>query len=200
LLLPILEKIINRALRYDPAALSKLASIKNQIIEVNCEDWRMKFYIVCESNGLHFEKKQSGTATTVITGTLNHFLHIFMKGANTKTLFDYPIDIAGSTHSMEVLRDIFKNLDLDLEERLSHFLGDALAHQIFYHAKKTKCVVENTSEKLFSQTKEYIHCESRNVVTKKQAEKFYSDVAKLRDDVDRLEARLSGYGQRHHCH
>ncbi|GEM_PF-4168138 len=191
LFLPILEKIINRALRYDPSALSKLSTIKNQIIEVNCEDWRMRFFILCESDGLHFEKKISNAATTVVTGTLNNFLHIFIKGADTKTVFEHPIDIQGSTHTVEVLRDIFKNLDMDLEERLSHFLGDALAHQIFYHAKKTKNGVKNAGEKLFEQTKEYIHCESRNVVTKKQAEKFYSDIAKLRDDVERIEAKIN---------
>ena len=191
LFLPILEKIINRALRYDPAALSKLAAIKNQIIEVSCEDWKIRFFILCESDGLHFEKKISGAATTIITGSLNNFLHIFMKGADTKTVFEYPIDIQGSTHTVEVLRDIFKNIDIDLEERLSHFLGDALAHQLFYHAKKTRKAVANAGDKLFEQTKEYIHCESRHVVTKKQAEKFYSEIAKLRDDVERIEVKIN---------
>lgn len=189
--LSILEKIIHRALRYDSSATSKLAKIKNQIIEVHCEDWRMRFFILCESDGLHFEKTISGAATTVITGTLNNFLHIFMKGADTKTVFEHPIDIQGSTHTVEVLRDIFKNIDIDLEERLSHFLGDALAHQIFYHAKKATRMVTNTGEKIVQQSKEYIHCESRNVVTKKQAEKFYNDIAKLRDDAERLEAKIN---------
>lgn len=193
LFLPILEKIINRALRYDPVALSKLSEIKNQIIEVNCEDWRIRFFIICESSGLHFEKKSPGIPNTIIKGTLNHFLHLFAKGANTKSLFEYPVDITGSTHTVTVLRDIFKNIDLDLEEKLSHFLGDALAHQIFYHGKKTKEILVNTSEKLLQQSKEYIHCEARNLITKKQAEKFYWDIAKLRDDTARLEAQITDH-------
>jgi ubiquinone biosynthesis protein UbiJ len=191
LLLPILEKTINHALRYDPVALSKLADIKNQIIEIHCEDWRMRFFIVCESNGLHFEKKSPGTPNTTIQGTLNHFLHLFLKGANTKTLFEYPVDVDGNTKNMEVLRDIFKNLDLDLAEKLSYFLGDALAHQIFHHGQKTKDKLADAGKTLFQQSKEYIHCETRNVVTQKQAEQFYFDIAKLRDDTARLEARIA---------
>lgn len=191
LLLPTLEKIINRALRYDAGALAKLASIRNQIIEVNCQDWRIKFFIICESDGLHFEKKISGKPNTCIDGTLSHFLHIFIKGANTPTLFEYPIDITGSTHNIEVLRDIFKHLDLDIEERLSHFLGDSLAHKLFFHTKKTAKAISHAGETLLQQSKEYIHCEARNLVTRKQAEQFYTDITTLRNDADRLEAILN---------
>ncbi|MCX7125157.1 MAG: SCP2 sterol-binding domain-containing protein [Gammaproteobacteria bacterium] len=190
LLLPSLEKIINLALKSDPDALAKIGELENQLIKIDCTDWNMVFYIVPDNNGLQFHKKYSGEVNTEIKGTLNNFLHIFIKGADTKTLFQYPIDISGNTHNIEVLRNTFKNLDLDLEEKLSHFVGDSIAHKLFFHIKETKKTLENSSDKLFEQLKEYIHFEAKNLVSKKQAEKFYADVAKLRDDVDRLEARL----------
>lgn len=190
LLLPSLEKIINLALKSDPDALAKIGELENQLIKIDCTDWNMVFYIAPDNNGLQFHKKYSGEVNTEIKGTLNNFLHIFIKGADTKTLFQYPIDISGNTHNIEVLRNTFKNLDLDLEEKLSHFVGDSIAHKLFFHIKETKKTLENSSDKLFEQLKEYIHFEAKNLVSKKQAEKFYADVAKLRDDVDRLEARL----------
>src|SRR3990167_8821839 len=111
--LPTIEIIINRALKCDPDALAKIASLKNQVITVNCEDWNMIFYIIPDSQGLQFHKKYSGDANTIICGTLNNFLNIFMKGADTKTLFQHPIKVAGNTHNVEVLRDAFKNIDID---------------------------------------------------------------------------------------
>ncbi|OGT41815.1 MAG: hypothetical protein A3F13_07730 [Gammaproteobacteria bacterium RIFCSPHIGHO2_12_FULL_40_19] len=190
LLLPTLEIIINRALKCDPDALTKIASLKNQVIEVNCEDWNMIFYIIPDSQGLQFHKKYSGEVNTTIRGTLNHFLHIFVKGADTKTLFQYPIDINGNTHNVEVLRDAFKNIDIDWEERLSHYLGDAIAHKVCFHFKKAKKMLEKSAENVVDQTKEFIHFEARNLVSNKQAEKLYADIATLRDDVDRIEARI----------
>ncbi len=190
LLLPTLEIIINRALRCDPDALAKIASLKNQVIEVSCEDWNMVFYIIPDAQGLQFHKKYSGKVDTTLHGTLNHFLHIFVKGADTKTLFEYPIDIHGNTHTIEVLRDAFKNIDIDWEERLSHHLGDVIAHKICFHFKKSKKTLEKSIENVVDQTKEFIHFEARNLVSNKQAEQFYADIATLRDDVERMEARM----------
>ncbi|MCX7121560.1 MAG: SCP2 sterol-binding domain-containing protein [Gammaproteobacteria bacterium] len=190
LLLPALEKIINTALKNDPDALEKISSLENQLIKINCSDWNMIFYIAANDNGLLFYKKHSGAVNTEITGTLNNFLHIFIKGADTKTLFQHPIDISGNTHNIEVLRAAFKNIDLDLEEKLSHFVGDTLAHKLFFHLKETRKTFKRSSGELTVQAKEYIHFEAKNLVSKKQAEKFYADVARLRDDVDRMEAIL----------
>ena len=189
LLLPALETIINRALKCDPDALAKLSPIKNQVIKIHCTDWKFRFFIVIDSNGLQFHKKYFSQENTLIESTGNNFLHIFIKGADTKTLFDYPMTISGNTHNLEVLRDAFKNLDLDLEEKLSQIVGDVAAHKLFSHAKNAKNSVCETSEKLTDQIKEYIYFEAKHFPTRKQVEGFYQDIAKLRDDVERLEAK-----------
>lgn len=190
LLLSTLESIINRALQSDPSALAKISAIKNQTVEIHCIDWKIKFTIICGARELSFEKKYLGEINTIVSGTLNNFLSIFVKGGDTTAVFQYPIDISGNTHNIEVLRDAFKNIDLDWEEKLSHFLGDTVAHKICFHALTAKKTLENTAEKLSTQAKEYIHFEGKNLPTKKQVEKFYLDVATLRDDVDRTAARV----------
>lgn len=191
LLLSTLEKIIAQALKADPDAAAKIARIDNQVFEIHCDDWNMRFYIICAHHELQFEKKTHRKPNTIIRGTLNHFLHVFVKGATTSTLFEYPIDIDGNTHNIEVLRDAFKQIDLDLEEKLSRYLGDSLAHKIFFQAKEAKKTLENTSNKLISQIEAYIYFESKLLPTRKQAEQFYDDIAILRDDVARLEARIN---------
>jgi ubiquinone biosynthesis protein UbiJ len=190
LLLPPIEHIINRALNADPDAMVKVARIKNQVIEIHCDDWDMHFYVVVDSQGLRFHKSYYVEANTIIRGTLNNFLHIFVKGGDSKAVFNYPIDITGNTHNIEVLRDAFKNLDIDFEERLSHYLGDTISHKLFYRLKTAKNALKNSVENITNQTKEFIHCETKNLVSHKQAEQFYADIAILRDDIERLEARI----------
>lgn len=191
LLLSALEKIIAQALKADPDAADQIAQLDNQVFEIHCDDWNIQFYIICIHRELQFERKTQRKPNTIIRGTLNHFLHVFMKGATTNTLFEYPIDIDGNIHNIEVMRDAFKNIDLDLEEKLSHYVGDQLAHKIFSQAKKAKKTLKNTSEKLVSQTESYIYFESKLLPTRKQVEEFYNDIAILRDDVARLEARIN---------
>ncbi|EKD91764.1 MAG: hypothetical protein ACD_29C00394G0002 [uncultured bacterium] len=88
------------------------------------------------------------------------------------------------------MRDAIKNNDYDLEEQISKVLGDAVAHKIVFHARETKNTVVNSLEKLKNSAKEFIYYETKSFPTKKQIERFYVDVAVLRNDVDRLEARM----------
>jgi ubiquinone biosynthesis protein UbiJ len=190
LLLPVLEMIVNCALKADSDALAKVAPIQNQVIEIHCEDWEMIFYIVIDSQGLQFHRSYSGAANTIVRGTLNNFLHVFMKGGDTTSVFQNPIDITGDTHNIEVLRDAFKNLDIDFEEKLSHYLGDSISHKLFFRLKSAKNMLKKSADNITEQTKEFIHCETKNLVSHHQAEQFYTDIAKLRDDVERIEARI----------
>lgn len=188
--LPVIESIVNRALQADPDALKTIAALQHQVIEVHCTDWEICFFILIDSRGLQFYQHYSNQTNTQIYGTLNHFLHLFIKGADTKAVFQYPVEIIGNTHNVEVIRHAFKNIDIDFEEKCSHFLGDALAHKLFHQLKKTKKILEKSTKNICDQTKEFIHCETKSLVSKKQAEQFYRDVARLRDDVERLEAKI----------
>lgn len=190
LLLPALEHVINRALRNDPNALIRLSRIKDQIIAIECTDWRLRFYLIPDVHGLQFYKAIPTKPDTTIKGTLNHFLNLAIRGANTDTLFHYPVDISGNTHNIEALREIFKKLDIDWEERLSHYLGDVVAHKLFFHLKQASRSGKNVAQKLQENTKEYLHFEARNLLTQKEANDFYQKISTLRDDVERLAARL----------
>jgi ubiquinone biosynthesis protein UbiJ len=189
LFLPALERIINRAISCDPEALKKLSKIDNQVIKIHCTDWQFQFFMVINHQQILFHTRYFSAENTLITSTLNHFLHVFVKGANTKTLFDYPMDIAGNMHNLEILREIFTQLDLDLEEKLSQVIGDVAAHKMFSHARQSLKTAHTVSDKMQNQIKEYIYFEARHFPTQKQVEKFYQDIAILRDDVERLEKK-----------
>lgn len=191
LLLPAIETICNRALLCDRDALDKIQSIQHQVIKIECVDWNMIFYIIPDENGLQFHATYSSKTDTVIQGKLSDFLALFMKGATTASLFQHPVTIEGNTHTIEVLRDAFKNIDIDWEARLSHFVGDVLAHKICRHVKNTKNTIEKSAQTVTEQTKEFIFCEAKNLISQKQAEHFYQDVHTLRHDVERMDARIN---------
>lgn len=191
LLLPALESIVNRALQCDVDALRKIKSIQHHVIQIECVDWNMIFYIIPDDRGLQFHALYSGNTNTLIQGKLSDFLALFVKGATTASLFQHPVTITGNTHTIEVLRDAFKNIDIDWEARLSHFVGDVAAHKICRHLKKAKNTAAQSVDTLTEQTKEFIFCEAKNLISQKHANRFYEDVQILRHDVERMEARIN---------
>ena len=193
LALPLIEKIANAALKHDPNALTKLATIENQVIQVQCTDWRIIFHIIPTKSGLLFEKKPPTEPNTVIKSTLPNFLKLLSKGAETSSLFHYPVDISGSTRDLEVLRDVFANLDIDWEEALSQHVGDVIAHKLCFHANKAIDVKNKTKQKLGENITEYLHYEARALPTGDELEKFYQDIATLKNDIDRLEAKINDH-------
>lgn len=190
LLLPVFERVTNWALARDPVALEKLSGIHDQIIHIECTDWQISFYLIASKTGLHFEKKTPGHIDVTLKSTLSNFLQLLSKGVDTAALFQHPIDISGNTHTIEILRDVFKQLNIEWEEELSHFIGDALAHKVCFYTKEVNDIAKNTEQKLKMNLQEYLHFEAKLLPTKTQIESFYTDIATLKNDVDRLEARI----------
>lgn len=186
LVLPIIEKIANHALRSDPDALSQLGRINNQVIQIHCTDWEIVFHLIPTTHGLCFEKKAPTAVSTTVKSTLPNFLKLLSKGANTATLFHHPVEITGNTHNLDVLRDTFQQLEIDWEEALSHYVGDAVAHKLCFYANKANQSQQNARDRLRVNIQEYLQLEARALPTRVEIEQFYTDVATLRDDVDRF--------------
>lgn len=191
ILLPALEKIINGALKCDPDALAKISKLKNQTIKIHISDWKITFFMLFDENGIQLHKNCPLKPDTEITSTLSNFLKLASKGADNIALFQHPIEVIGNTHNLEILRDAFRNLHIDWEDRLAPYLGDVISHQLFSYIDSSKNAAKNTLIKLSEQIKEYILFEAKYFPTKKQVEKFYTDIANLRNDMDRLQAKIA---------
>lgn len=190
-LLSPIEYQINCALKQDAVALRKMASLRSQVIQIDCSDWEQTLFIFPHESGLQFETSYGGKVDTIISGTLNHFLHLFFRGTNSKTLFQYPVHISGNLQNIDILRDVFQNLDFDFEEKLSHFLGDGIAHRIVFHTRETKKQIQKALKTLKQNAQEFIYFESKSFPTRKMTERFYESVSVLRDDVERAEMRIN---------
>jgi len=189
LLLPI-ESAINQALKNDSCALQKIASIQNQVIQINCTDYPLTFFIFPHTSGLQLETRYQGNVNAVIQGTLHHFLQLLFRGANMRTLFLYPVTIQGDMHPVEILRDAFKNLNVDLEEKLSQWIGDVATHRLASCFQAIKKSSKKSLKTLKKNAQEFIYFETKSFPVKKQIEKFYTDIAILRNDVERMEIHL----------
>jgi ubiquinone biosynthesis protein UbiJ len=83
-----------------------------------------------------------------------------------------------------------RNLDWDVEEDLSRFVGDIAAHRIVGTARSFSRWGRETGKRLAQGAAEYWTEESPLVASRVKVAGFARDVAELRDAVDRLEKRI----------
>ena len=79
----------------------------------------------------------------------------------------------------------------DWEEELSRFIGDTAAHQLVRGLEGLMSWGRQSAETMALNTAEYLQEESRDLPSSAEAQHFMADVDKLREEADRLEARLS---------
>lgn len=186
-----LETAINAYLRLDPNMIKQVAALKGKIIKVDITDWNIVFFVKPSNDGLHLFRDMHENPDTIIRGKLASLLRVGQAQGSNKALFDNAIEIAGDIDTGSAIREILQNSDIDWEEHLSKLVGDGLAHQVSYHAKKAINAAKKASEILAGNIKEYAFTEARLFPTQAEVKQFYGDVSCLRDDVDRVDARIT---------
>lgn len=106
------------------------------------------------------------------------------------------ITMRGDVDLAQRYRELALLLKPDLEEELSRFLGDAPAHQLMRLAMGAVGFGRRAASTATLNAAEYLAHETRDLVPRAEAEVFLSGVDRLREDVDRSEARLALLEQR----
>ncbi len=195
----ILEKAINHLLKLDPDTLHRLNKLEGRVVKVTVTDWQMDCYILIQEQGVRLTGDWQGLVDTTISGKLAGLIRVGYSRASGPTLFDQGIEITGDVDLGETIRDILHRTDIDGEEYLSRFLGDAAAHEITWRAKKVVDFGLQTCRGISENIREFCQDEAQYLPTRAQVEDFYRQIAGLRERVDRagalmlrLEKKISG--------
>lgn len=98
-----------------------------------------------------------------------------------------------------VLADDFQRLltyaKPDIEEELSGIVGDVAAHRIGEIARGLSNWSREARATMGENIREYLQEESRDLPSRYEVDRFTANVSALRDDVDRLEARVKRLGK-----
>lgn len=113
------------------------------------------------------------------------------RSADVAALKGTTAELTGHIHTAEQFAALLKHARPDLEEELSHWVGDVAAHGIGRAAAGALAWFERAAAALRMNTAEYLQEESRALPAALEAQAFYRDVERLRDDVERAAARLA---------
>lgn len=101
------------------------------------------------------------------------------------------IKIDGDTHLATEFSKVFQNMRWDIEEDLSHFVGDIAASKIGAASQAAYTTAKTQSLNLAEMLSEYWQEEQPILAKKRHVESFNAEVDTLRSDIARFEKRLA---------
>lgn len=181
------EKLINKALEYDPGTRIGLQNLQGQVLAVHITTPNVQFFVTPDADGLRLMAQWEGDADTRISGSLLALARIGSQEIHN--LKDSGVEVMGKTSLLADLQQLLKNVDIDWEEILTQFLGDIVGHQA---AQLIRGKLDwagarvNSGQRLM---REFLTEELKAIPGKNELEDFYRQVDDLRLAVDRVAAR-----------
>ena len=188
-----LENVLNRGLPRSPRAQQLCAELAGRRIAIEAPSMAR---VVVESTGnsLRITRGSLPADAEVIGGPLS--LLALGSSAGDAPLSRGEVEVHGDAELAQKFRELARLLAPDPEEELSLVLGDVAAHRIGRLARGALGWTRNTAATLLQDVGEYFSHERGDLVSHEEGEQFLRGVDALREDVDRLDARLELLQQR----
>lgn len=185
-----IENLLNRNLAASPAAQDLCAELRGQILTLHVELLGTSVAVESLGRSLKLQRPATGDAAATVQGTPLSLLALV--GPDPQAAIQRgDVRITGDAEVAQRYQHLLKLLRPDLEEELSKLLGDLPAHRLSGFAQAALSFGSNVARTAVRNTSEYLAHETRDLVPRAEAEALFQDIAQLRDDAARLEARVS---------
>lgn len=181
------EDILNRYLKLDPEATEHLAKLSGKVVKIEWEP--LSYYWLFRSDTIYLSKDYSGSVDLILRGSTLDFIRLIFLKKNT-ALTAIPLQIFGDMEFAKQFKELFSNLDIDWEEQLAKLLGDTVAYPMSRFLKIMTQWAKQSLEGFSQNMTNYLQTEMNYLVAAEELQAFFSDVDDLRDDSERLEARV----------
>lgn len=185
-----LESVLNRNIAGSAAARSLCKRLEGKVLALRFSGLPLSISFLSDGERMTLDTAQPQTASATLSGTPLSFMQL--AGATPEAaLRTGAVHIEGDAEVAQTFSELLKAARPDLEEELSRVIGDVAAHQLGNVARSVFAFGHRASDTFAQNVAEYLQEESRDLPTRTEADEFIVGVDKLRDDVERLEARLS---------
>jgi ubiquinone biosynthesis accessory factor UbiJ len=188
-----LENILNRNIAASSAARAACTRLAGKTLAVHFmgapQNTLVSLYFTCAGERMIIGTTNTEPVAAALSGT--PFSYLSLIGAQSEAaLRSGDLRIEGNAEVAQAFRDLLKAARPDFEEELSRVIGDVAAHQVGKLARGMWQFGKRVADTFAQNVSEYLQEESRDVVTRVEADEFNDAVDHLRDDVDRAAAKL----------
>lgn len=182
-------KVLNRNIQESTPARELCAQLSGTVVAVRVRDTALAAYFVVSDEVLQVVTETSAEPDVIIVGSLITLAR--MAGASGEAAVrDGSLDLTGDAEVAGQFQQLLSFAKPDIEEELSGVVGDVAAHRLGEFARGLGRWGREARATMGANIREYLQEESRDAPSRYEVERFSGKVSTLRDDVDRLEARM----------
>lgn len=187
--------ILNRNIRETTPARELCDKLDDTVVAVRVRSTSLATWFIIHDGVLELASDYDDEPDVLISGSLLTLAR--MSGdSGLEALRNGSLELTGDAHKAERFQRLLALAKPDVEEELSSVVGDAAAHRLGKIARGLGEWSRNARSTMGANVREYLQEESRDVPSRYEVERFAGEVGKLRDDVDRLEARINLLGSK----
>jgi len=189
----VIQKIIDTVLTMDPQVQEQLSELSERVIKIKETGTGLSVFAIVVDQSVQILRFYDGKIDTTISGSAPALLAL---SKDTEGIFSGEVSIEGDLEVGKSIRKLMESIDLDLEEHLSKFTGDSVAHLLGRAHRQLFSVFSGAGTDLKADVSDYITEETKLLVSPYLIEDYFNEIDRMRDSVDRLEARINLFEQR----
>ena len=186
----LLGRLLEGVLECDPETRDAVARLSGKVIDLDVSGvgtLRLR---------IHGERVDVGPrdvaigADVTIRGAPLSLLRFLFSDEREALILGGEVSLHGDIALANRLQQIAARMDIDIEEGLAQRLGDIPAHELVRSLRGLGGWMRSAGASLLADASEYLRYEAAMTPRKTDADGFAHAVDNLRDDVERLEARV----------
>jgi len=193
-----LEQSLNHYIAMDPEGAERLAPLQGRIICLEFIGFGWRLIVIPGIDRLQIFNDYAAEPDCTLRGTPIGFARMALAEHREDELFSGAVSVEGNTEIAHAFGDVIQGLEVDWEEQLSRLLGDPIAHQIGARLRSTARWGKQSAQHLTRDLNEYLQEEARLLPTVYEVQAFLDAVDTLRDDTERMAARVERLMRRVH--
>ncbi len=190
LLIGALETALNQYLALDQDSGYFLTPLAGKVIAVTVQPFDETIYLCPTTDSIQCLDQFPGQADTRLSGSIWALGLMGLSSTPMRSVFSGEVTIEGDMQTGRKFQELFAKLDIDLEEKLSQFTGDIIAHKVANFFRAGQSWSKESIETFRLNAKEFLEEETRDLPSAPEADIYYAQVDELRTDFDRLQSRV----------
>jgi len=183
-------KLLNRNIDDSTPARQLCAKLAGTVVAVRVRDTALAAYFIVAEDSLEVTSSSDDEPDVLITGSIITLARMIgQSGENA--IRDGSLELTGDAELASQFQQLLSLAKPDVEEELSGIVGDVAANRLGEIVRGLGRWGRDARSTMGANIREYLQEESRDAPTRYEVENFVTDVNTLRDDVDRIEARIN---------
>ena len=182
------EGALAAALKGSSAARADIAKLQGKVIRLELVGLPLTLYFLPEDGKVTVASDYHGEAHVTVRMPAASLVATALK--RDPEAVPKGMQMNGEAETAQVFSRLLRNADLDWEELLAQRVGDVAARQIGNAVRGFMGWSRDAGSRLGQDVADYLHYESRDLPPRHEVQGFLSGVDRLRDDAERLNARL----------